>query len=261
MGRDSAKSPAPVRPGRIGSDVQHECSPKATLVSSDTRRVSRRSRGGRPSQNPTRLTIRPWTAHPRNRTPASCPSSPGRVAMTRCPCAGRHGQARRGPVPLLLVVLRTTEGTVPVPLPPPSDGFAVAGGKVADTSWPYPRCVRNNKRAAVETVEKLPPICACCREKITGLWMVTSPRGFVVCGDGNCQRWTAAQGERIAVTGVIDARPVARRPRRPARATCDYCKQWLPTARRHQFLDGPRRYCTLTCMNNARTEPASPQPL
>lgn len=109
---------------------------------------------------------------------------------------------------------------------------------------------------------ELPPICACCLEVVGDVWAVTNPAVYLICGKSNCERWASAQGLWFWTTSAqwrrsVPAVTTTGRPRRPAGArrpapTCDQCHKTLPTARRNQFLDGPRRYCTLTCMEKAR---------
>lgn len=103
---------------------------------------------------------------------------------------------------------------------------------------------------SVENQDLIP--CASCFEPTGAVWATTAPRGFVICGKDNCAGWAYALGERIFTSSatVLAARPVA--PHRRKRAVCDQCHQWLPTAKRHQFIVGAKRYCTLSCLEAAR---------
>ena len=99
--------------------------------------------------------------------------------------------------------------------------------------------------------------CASCLEPTGLVWAITSPSGFVVCGKDGCAGWVYAKGERIFTTSATALAAIAARPAAPhgrKRAVCHHCHHWLPTARRHQFLDGPQRYCTLTCMQAAQRQ-------
>lgn len=102
------------------------------------------------------------------------------------------------------------------------------------------------------------PICARCQRKITGLWIVTQPAVWVLCGEAGCQAWARAQGLRVYATGDVAARrttqvyrPRPRAPRRPrATAQCATCRKEIPV-RRHAFRAGSTLYCTLTCLQAA----------
>ena len=49
----------------------------------------------------------------------------------------------------------------------------------------------------------LTPICASCRQEITGGWQVTDRRGDVLCVSEDCTRWASIRGYPIARRGRV----------------------------------------------------------
>lgn len=117
----------------------------------------------------------------------------------------------------------------------------------SDSELAVPPLLTEQQQGAVETTvdKELEPICAACLTPLRGLWAATSPRGFLICGEGNCQRWAAVRGESIMFTG--DDRATVAEPVPPRRhAGCDKCGTRVTN--RDYFRIRGFKYCTLTCM-------------
>lgn len=95
---------------------------------------------------------------------------------------------------------------------------------------------------------KIIPICACCREAITGLWVVTQPKVYVLCAKGTCEGWARSQGLTLYARGTTTRVAGPRRPpaRTRTRPTCDHCGE-PRRAIGDCFVVRGRVYCTLTC--------------
>ena len=110
-------------------------------------------------------------------------------------------------------------------------------------------------------MQRIPPICACCRAPIAAMWSVTRPAVYVICGDGGCEGWARSQGLTIATSGVLGAVRGPRRPparKRAPKPSCASCGMELPGRKRERFRDdGGREFDTLTCLQGGLDNPSS----
>lgn len=96
-------------------------------------------------------------------------------------------------------------------------------------------------------MDKPPPICACCRERIYVAWRAWSPRGVITCAKLTCIGWARAAGWQEYSAGGI-----ARPPLRPrGKPRCDYCARERPPLRDCFRNDDGQIFCSLTCRQAA----------